>query len=93
MGDGRQRLPYHRPENVQLDGVHHDHEGGVRMRKNGRLKRNVHLISVKAEKALKEAVTDTIRDHARTGDPVVIWRHGKVVWVPAKQLLQQQRKK
>ena len=62
------------------------------MRKNGKLKRSVHLVSVKAEKALKEAVTDTIRDHARTGDPVVIWRNGKVVWVPAKQWLQKQSK-
>ena len=60
------------------------------MRKNGKLKQSVHLVSVKAEKALKEAVTDTIRDHARTGDPIVIWRNGKVTWIPAKRLLQQQ---
>ena len=60
------------------------------MRKNGKLKRSVHLVSVKAEKALKEAVTDTIRDHARTGDPIVIWRHGKVTWIPAKALVRQQ---
>lgn len=63
------------------------------MRKNGRLKRSVHLISVKAEKAMKAAVAKTIRDHARTGDPVVIWRNGKVVWVPAGQLLRQRPKK
>ena len=60
------------------------------MRKNGRLKRSIRLINVKAEKALKKAVAETIRDHARTGDPVVIWRDGKVVWVLAKTLLQQQ---
>ena len=59
------------------------------MRKNGSLKRSVHLINVKAEKAIKKAVAETIRDHARTGDPVVIWRNSKVVWVPAQQLLQQ----
>lgn len=63
------------------------------MRKNGSLKRSIRLINVKAEKALKKAVAKTIQDHARTGDPIVIWRDGKVVWVPAKQLLQQQRKK
>ena len=63
------------------------------MRKNGSLKRSIRLINVKAEKALKNAVAKTIQDHARTGDPVVIWRDGKVVWVPAKQLLQRQRKK
>ena len=57
------------------------------MRKNGSLKRSIHLMNVKAEQALKKAVAETIQDHARTGDPVVIWRNGKVVWVPAAQLL------
>ena len=60
------------------------------MKRNGKLKRSVHLISVKAEKAMKAAVAKTIRDHARTGDPVAIWRNGKVVWVPAKALIRQQ---
>ena len=60
------------------------------MKKNGKLKRSVHLISVKAEKAMKAAVAKTIRDHARTGDPVAIWRNGKVVWIPAKTLIRQQ---
>ena len=63
------------------------------IKKNSSLKRSVHRINLKAEKALKRAVAETIRDHARTGDPVVIWRDGKVVLVQAKQLLQQQRKK
>ena len=63
------------------------------MRKNGSLKRSIHLINVKAEKALKKAVAKTIRDHARTGDPVAIWRNGKVVWVPAGQLLRQRPRK
>ena len=57
------------------------------MKRNGNVRRSVHAIHLKAEKAMKEAVTETIRDHARTGDPVVIWRNGKVVWVPARQLL------
>lgn len=60
------------------------------MRKNGALKRNLHLINVKAEKAIKKAVAKTIQEHARTGDPLVIWRDGKVVLVQAKQLLQRQ---
>ena len=57
------------------------------------LKRSVHLINLKAEKALKKAVAETILDHARTGDPVVIWRNGKVTWVPATQLLSQRLRK
>ena len=62
------------------------------MKKNGSLKRSVHLVSVKAEKALKKAVQETIRDHARTGDPVVIWRNGKVAYVSAKELLRRPRR-
>jgi len=60
------------------------------MRKNGSLKRSIRLMNVKAEKALKKAVAKTIQEHARTGDPVVIWRNGRVTWIPAKKLLQQQ---
>ena len=65
------------------------------MKRNGSLKRSVHLVGLNAEKALKKAVEETIRDHARTGDAVVIWRNGKVVWVPAAQLLRRppQRKR
>ena len=63
------------------------------MKTNGSLKRRIHAINIKAEQALKHAVAETIRDHARTGDPVVIWRNGKVVWVPAAQLLRQQRRR
>ena len=63
------------------------------MKKNGSLRRSIHLINIKAEKALKQAVAKTIQDHARTGDPIVIWRNGKVIWVPARQLRQQHRKK
>lgn len=47
----------------------------------------------KAEQALKKAVAETIRDHARTGDPVVIWRNGKVVQVPAASLLPRRSRK
>lgn len=36
--------------------------------------------------ALKEAVSEVIADHKRTGDPIVIWRDGKVVKVPADRI-------
>ena len=51
------------------------------------LKRSIHLMNQKAGKALKEAVAETIRDHYRTGDPLAIWRNGKVEWVRAEELL------
>ena len=61
------------------------------MRKNGSLRRSLHRINVKAEKAMKAAVAETIRDHARTGDPLAIWCNDKVAWVPAHQLLPKRR--
>ncbi len=43
-------------------------------------------MAFRAEEALKKAVALTIADHKRTGDPIVIWRDGKVVKVPADQI-------
>jgi hypothetical protein len=40
-----------------------------------------------AEKALKEAVIRVIRDHKKTGDPVIVWRGGRVVKANPKKLL------
>ena len=52
-----------------------------------RLRQSIHLMNLKAEKALKEAVAETIRDHQQTGHPLAIWRNGKVEWVSADKLL------
>jgi len=43
-------------------------------------------MAFRAEEALKKAVAKAIADHKRTGDPIVIWRDGKVVKIPAKQI-------
>jgi len=43
-------------------------------------------MAFRAEEALKKAVAKAIADHKRTGDPIVIWRDGKVVKVPAEQI-------
>ena len=43
-------------------------------------------LAVKAEKALKEAVRGAMIDHKRTGDPIAVWRNGKVVWIPANKI-------
>lgn len=48
---------------------------------------NKDSLQVKAEKALKEAVREVIEDHKRSGRPLVMWRKGKVVKVPASNLL------
>lgn len=40
----------------------------------------------KAEKALRIAVANTIEDHRRTGDPIVVWKNGRVVKIPANKI-------
>ncbi len=54
-------------------------------------RKNLPILSLKAEMALKEAVRETIKDHHRTGDPVVIWQDGQVKKVPAARLLKKKR--
>jgi len=43
-------------------------------------------LEIRAEEAMRKAVANVIADHKRTGDPIVIWRDGKVVKVPADQI-------
>lgn len=44
----------------------------------------------RAEMALREAVRKVIESNARDRLPVYVWRDGKVVAVPAEELLKQQ---
>lgn len=43
-------------------------------------------IMAKAEKALRIAVAKTIEDHRVSGDPIVVWKNGKVVKIPASKI-------
>ncbi len=51
----------------------------------------VHVSSLasKAEQALRQAVRKVIEEHRRTGQPIVVWRSGKVVRIPANRLSSQ----
>ncbi len=37
-------------------------------------------------RAMGKAVQDTLRMHKLLGQPIVIWRDGKVVWVPPEEI-------
>lgn len=39
-----------------------------------------------AEKALKEAVKNALLDHKLAGNPIAIWKDGKVIWIPAEKI-------
>jgi hypothetical protein len=38
------------------------------------------------ERALLEAGTQALIRHKRLGNPVVVWRDGQVVWIPAEEI-------
>ncbi len=44
------------------------------------------LISQKAEKAMKQAIRLVIAEKKMRGHPLIIWRNGKVVKIPASKL-------
>ena len=50
---------------------------------------SISALSSKAERALQSAVRQVVKEHKRTGKPVVVWRAGKVVRISANQLLRQ----
>ena len=39
------------------------------------------------EKAMREAIQDAVRTHKLLGQPIVIWREGKVVIVPPEEIV------
>lgn len=38
------------------------------------------------EQAMREAAKEAVLAHKRLGLPIVVWRDGQVVWVPADEL-------
>jgi hypothetical protein len=36
--------------------------------------------------AFEAARRDALLDHKRTGDPIVVWENGQVVWIPADKI-------
>ncbi len=56
------------------------------MKKRAAPQKEFMRLALMAEEALKLAVYEAIKDHARTGDPVALWRNGKVVMVPARKV-------
>ncbi|MGP0066162.1 MAG: hypothetical protein ACLQGP_21495 [Isosphaeraceae bacterium] len=38
------------------------------------------------EHALREAGIKALMRHKRLGTPIVVWRDGKVVWIPAEEI-------
>jgi hypothetical protein len=54
------------------------------MKRNGKKKSS---LLAKAERALREAVAEVIETHRQDGEPLVVWRNGKVARILPDQLL------
>ena len=54
----------------------------------GKMKKNHKNMSLgdMADEALKKAVARVVEEHRKSGEPLAVWRDGKVVRVPADQL-------
>ncbi len=37
-------------------------------------------------KIMGEAVRQALLQHKRAGNPIAVWRDGKVVWIPAEEI-------
>lgn len=53
---------------------------------NRKRARRISSVVQKAGKALRIAVAKTIEEHRRSGDPIVIWKDGRVVKIPASRI-------
>jgi hypothetical protein len=38
------------------------------------------------EAALRSAVRGALRDHKQAGNPIAVWRDGRVVWLPPEEI-------
>jgi hypothetical protein len=48
--------------------------------------RSIMLDTNLVEQALQKAVVQAMIRHKRLGNPIVVWRDGKVVWIPAEEI-------
>ena len=39
------------------------------------------------KKAMGEAIRETVREHKLLGYPIVVWKDGRVVWVPPEEIV------
>jgi hypothetical protein len=42
--------------------------------------------TARIEAALRSAVRGALRDHKRAGNPIAVWRDGRVVWLPPAEI-------
>ncbi len=42
--------------------------------------------TARVEAALRGAVRRALSDHKRAGNPIAVWRDGRVVWLPPEEI-------
>jgi hypothetical protein len=49
--------------------------------------RAIMLDGTAIQRALRESSIKALDRHKRLGNPIVVWRDGKVVWIPADEIV------
>jgi hypothetical protein len=49
--------------------------------------RAIMLDGTAIQRAQRESWIKTLDRHERLGNPIVVWRDGKVVWIPAEEIV------
>ncbi len=44
------------------------------------------VYAIMRDDAMAQARRAALLDHELTGDPIVVWENGRVVWIPADQI-------
>lgn len=55
------------------------------------MSRKTKSVTSKAEIALKKAVQKVVAEHKRTGEPLIVWKNGKVARISAAQASRKRR--
>jgi hypothetical protein len=48
--------------------------------------RSIMLDGTAIQRALRESWLKAMDRHKRLGNPIVVWRDGKIVWIPAEEI-------
>jgi len=74
------------PKNLSRYLSNETPQGVVFLNRSSRKRKRITRFADLVLMALKEAVYKTIKDHAKTNDPIVIWKNGKVIKISAKKV-------
>ena len=78
-------MPHHSPKPVTEQAPGYQNRKGMN-KGNGKVSRSVFDATREVTRRFRLSVREALLDHKRAGNPVAIWRDGKVVIVPPEEI-------